>query len=90
MDFWIVKNSVAFRVAVKDPTFRTLGRNNRICRTTSAKRETVTFLNFFLNYNYILMYRVLKTKYKKSKSTVTVPEKQTFANNQQRQLEAMI
>lgn len=37
------------------------------------------------------MYRVLKTKYKNgSKSTVTVPEKQTFANNRQRQLKAMI
>lgn len=82
---------MAFTVAVKDPTRRKLGRSNRISRTTSAKRDIVTFPNFFLNYDYILMYRVLKTKYKnRSMSTVTVPEKQTFANNHQRQLEAMI
>lgn len=66
-----------------------LGRDthNRLFGTTSAKRGIETFLNFFLNCNYIFMYRVLKTKYKsRFKSTTTVPEKPTFANNQQRQL----
>lgn len=81
----MVKNSAAFTVAVKDPTSGKVGRGNRLSRTTSAKRGTVTFLNFFLKCNYIPTYRVLKTKYKnRLKSTITIPEKQTFANNQQR------
>lgn len=82
----MVKNSAAFAATIKDPMPRRLGRGNQLSRITSAKRGIVTFLNFFLNYNYILTYRVIKTKYKNwLKSTITIPEKQTFANNQQKQ-----
>lgn len=82
---------MAFTAAVKDPPSRKVGRGNRISRTTNVNRGKINFLNFFLNYNYILTYNFLKTKYKnRPNSTITVPEKQTFANNQQRQRKAMI
>lgn len=82
----MAKNSATFTANVKDLMPRRLGRSNQLSSTNSTKRGIVTFLTFFLIYNYTLTYRVIKTKYKNGlKPIIIVPEKQTFANNQQEQ-----